>query len=113
MRSTQTAAPGNLPPPESAALEASAALFERIARRVESEGGWIGFDAYMAERGWGDSDFDIERVSDALRSIAELIAANPRIPAVMRAAPAPIVLKAEVSFAAETSAAPAVSANPV
>jgi len=36
-----------LPVPPEQALTASARLCERIARRIEDAGGWIGFDAYM------------------------------------------------------------------
>ncbi|UCE30043.1 MAG: SAM-dependent methyltransferase [Burkholderiales bacterium] len=36
-----------LPVPEPSALEASAALAAEIAARIDGEGGWLGFDAFM------------------------------------------------------------------
>ena len=41
------ALPGVLPEPDADARAASAQLSERIARRIEAAGGWVGFDAYM------------------------------------------------------------------
>jgi len=37
-----------LPPPTADALAASEALAARIAARLDAEGGWLGFDTYMA-----------------------------------------------------------------
>ena len=37
----------DFPPPDAAALQASAQLSDLIARRIDAAGGWIGFDAYM------------------------------------------------------------------